>query len=343
MGGPTLHCPRCGHRIPPDSYVHRCPRCGGPLELEGSLHVPRILGEGRTPVVEVHRHGARAALKLEYLNPTGSFKDRGAAASVYHARTLGYDCVVEDSSGNAGISTAAYAAHLGLKARIHTYQGAGRGKKALIRALGAELVEWPTRRDAAVAAEAEADRCYYVAHTWSPVFLEGIASVAGELAQYRDWAFIVPASSGTLLLGLWRGAVRAGWRPRLIAVQAAEAASLEGRVPLLARVGGASSRLADALVVREPPRLGEMARAVAESGGGLVIVGDEAIGEALRELLGMGFIVEPSSAAAWAAFRELARRGIIEDAVVFLTGSGLKYGEVLASWGAEAARGQGAP
>jgi threonine synthase len=336
---PSLYCPKCGFRLPPGRYAHRCPRCGSPLELDGPLRVPRILGEGRTPVVEVSRHGARAALKLEYLNPTGSFKDRGAAASVYHASLLGYGCVVEDSSGNAGLAIAAYAAHLGLRARIHTYRGAGRGKKALIRALGAELVEWPTRGEAAGAAEGEAGECYYVAHTWSPVFLEGIAPIAGELSSYRGWRFIVPASSGTLLLGLWRGAARLGWRPRIVAVQAAGAASLLGRVPLLARAGGSESRLADALVVRSPPRLEEMARAVREGGGGVVVVGDEAIVEALRELLSMGFIVEPSSAAAWAAYRALAEAGMAEDSVVFLTGSGLKYAEVLASWQAGAGGG----
>jgi len=75
--------------------------------------------------------------------------------------------------------------------------------------------------------------------------------------------------------------------------------------------------------VRNPPRLEEMARIVRESGGGVVKVGDEAIRVALRELLSMGFIVEPSSAVAWAAYRAL--EGKIGEAIVILTGSGLKY------------------
>ncbi len=327
--GFELYCPRCGYRLG-GGYAHRCPRCGSPLELRGSLEAPRLLGEGRTPVVELSRGGVRVAFKLEYLNPTGSFKDRGASASVYHAWRLGYDCVVEDSSGNTGLAVAAYAARLGLRARIHTYRGAGAGKKLLMRALGAEVVEWPTRGDAARAAEGESEKCYYVAHAWSPIFVEGVSSIAGELSGYRDWDFIVPVSSGTLLLGLWRGSLRAGWKPRIIAVQAAEAASLEGRVPLLARTGGPTSRLADALVLRNPPRLSDMVEAVRESGGGLVVVGDDAIREALGELLSMGFIVEPSSAAAWAAFKALHEKGEARDSVVILTGSGLKYAELLA-------------
>jgi threonine synthase len=329
LGLPRLYCRLCGYRLGAREYAHKCPKCGGLLELEGRFEGPRILGEGKTPVVEREYRGLRVAFKLEYLNPTGSFKDRGAALSVYHAKLLGYNCVVEDSSGNAGLAVAAYASALGLRARIHTYRGAGRGKRLLIKSLGAELVEWPTRGDAARAAEREAQECYYVAHAWSPVFLEGMTSIAEELYSYRDWDFIVPASSGTLLLGLWRGALRRGWRPRIIAVQAVEAASLEGRVPLLARIGGQTSRLADALVLKDPPRRSEMADAVNSSGGGLVVVGDEAIKEALRDLLGMGFLVEPTSATAWAAFKALVERGLAKDSVVVLTGSGLKYAEVL--------------
>nr|MEB3860097.1 hypothetical protein [Desulfurococcales archaeon] len=84
---------------------------------------------------------------------------------------------------------------------------------------------------------------------------------------------------------------------------------------------GPSSKLADALVYRSPPRIEEMARAAR----GAVIVGDHEIGRALRDLLGRGYIVEPSSATAWAAYTYLKERGKIDEAVVVLTGSGLKY------------------
>ena len=332
-----FYCPACGFRGEHGGYYPYCPRCGGPLELEGRSPVDpsvSVLGEGDTPVVERKVGGVRVALKLEHLNPTGSFKDRGASASLRLARLLGYECAVVDSSGNTAVSTAAYAAALGLRARVHVPGGAGGSKAALARALGAEVVVWPTRSDAAEAARREAGECFYVAHPFSPVFLEGVKTIAWELRDYDGWDFVVPASSGSLLLGLWRGMREAGFGGRLIAVQAAEAASLEGRVRLLARLGGSTSRLADALVLRDPPRLEGMAGAVRESGGGLVVVGDEAIRAALAELLSMGLIVEPSSAAAWAAFRGLTGRGLAGDAVVVLTGSGLKYAERLA----EAAR-----
>lgn len=286
-----------------------------------------VLGEGDTPTLERTFKGVKVAFKLEYLNPTGSFKDRGASTSLRLARMLGYKCVVVDSSGNTAVAVAAYARALGLRVRVHVPSTAGPGKLALVRALGADVVVWNTRDEAARAAIKESGECFYVAHTFNPVFSLGITPLAWELSDYDGWDFIVPVSSGSLLLGLWEGMKRAGLRGRLIAVQAAEAASLKGRVKLMAEVGGDTSKLADALVVKKPPRLDEIASAVNNSGGGLVVVGDEAIKSALKELLQMGFIVEPSSAVAWAAFTALNEAGDASDSVVILTGSGLKYAE----------------
>ncbi len=255
--------------------------------------------------------------KLEYLNPTGSFKDRGASLSVWLASRLGYRCVVDDSSGNTGIAVAAYAGHLGLRARIHVYRGAAPGKVALIRRLGAEIVVHDTREEAASGAESDSGKCYYVAHSLSPVFLEGVSSLGVELADHAGGRPIyVPVSSGSLLLGLYRGLLRRGIRPRLIAVQSPEAPSLLGRVRLLARLGGDRGRLLDALVVKAPPRIEEIARAAE----GLVIVGDEAVGEALGDLYRRGFIVEPSSAVV-----EAAAKAVGESGLLVMTGSGLKY------------------
>jgi threonine synthase len=224
-----------------------------------------------------------------------------------------------------------YATHLGLEAYIIVPKGAGRGKKLLLRSLGAHVVETETREDASKRAVEMSKSCYYVAHSYSPIFIEGMKSIAEELKDYGSWSFIVPTSSGTLLLGLYRGFRELGLRPKIYAVQAAEAASLKDRVKVLAEIGGSSSKLADALVLKDPPRVDAMAEAVNSSGGGVIIVGDDSIRSSLRELLSMGLIVEPSSAAAWAAFKALKYDlGIDEDFVVPLTGSGLKYYEVLA-------------
>jgi threonine synthase len=320
-----FYCVRCGFRGDVGVYYHRCPVCGGALEVDGVLpSFSRVLGEGSTPLVFDGVGGSIVGFKLEYLNPSGSFKDRGVSYSLQFARGLGYRCVVVDSSGNTGLSTAVYASRLGLRAHIVVPATASPGKLSLMRAVGANVVVVEGRGEASRVAESYAGECFHVAHLTSPVFIEGVKSLGYEIAEYsRRATVIVPVSSGSLLVGLYRGSLEVGVKPRIIAVQASGSPSLEGLVDLLAYVGGPDSRLADALVVRNPPRLEEMARIVRESGGGVVKVGDEAIRVALRELLSMGFIVEPSSAVAWAAYRAL--EGKIGEAIVILTGSGLKY------------------
>lgn len=327
-----LKCRRCGFELSNEEYAPFCPQCGTPLDLTGEFpRSPRVLGEGFTPEVIREFGSARVVFKLEYLNPSGSFKDRGSATSLWLAKNLGFDCVVEDSSGNTGLSVAMYSRALGLKSYIIVPKTAGLGKKLLLRALGANLIETGTREEALEKAISMADKCFYVAHVYSPIFVEGISSIALELSKYAEagYDFLVPTSSGTLLLGLYFGFKRLGLKPRLIAVQASEASPLASEVEVLARIGGSTSRLADALVVKHPPRLSDMVNAIKDTKGGVVVVGDKAIKNALRELLRMGFIVEPSSAVVWAAFKALNERGITRNTVMPLTGSGLKYGEVL--------------
>ena len=326
-GSWRLVCPSCGFRGESEAYHPWCPKCGGPLEVEGEPpSARRLLGEGGTPLVE----GDGFIAKLEYLNPTGSFKDRGASYSLQVARYLGYGCSVVDSSGNTAISVAAYSGRLGMKARVYVPRTAGEGKKSVIRALGAELIEAEDREEAARLAREDSGKCFHVAHLTSPFFVEGMKSVGAELADAaRGRPIIVPVSSGSLLLGIHRGLREEGVKGyRIIAVQSPGAASLRGKVPLLAEVGGPEGRLLDALVVRNPPRLGEIVKAVNETGGGLVVTGDRAVAEALRELLAKGFIVEPSSASVYAALKALKLSGAIrrdEEPILVLTGSGLKY------------------
>lgn len=318
----SLYCPRCGWEGGGEEYHPYCPKCGAPLEVKGDLPVPSkpLLGEGNTPLVVDERN---VAYKLEYLNPTGSFKDRGTSHSLYLAWKLDYKCVVEDSSGNTAISVVGYAGRLGLKARVHVPASASKGKLSLLRFIGAEVVLHPTREEAAEAARRDSGRCYYVAHSTSPVFLKGIESLGREIAdEARSRAIYVPASSGTLLIGLYRGLVDLGLKPRIIAVQSPIAESLVGRVKVLERLGS-KGRLLDALVVKNPPRIEEMAEAAT---GGVVIVGDEYARVAWRRLAERGFIVEPSSATVLVASEALGDT----KPLLILTGSGLKYHDRMA-------------
>ncbi|MEN3000110.1 MAG: pyridoxal-phosphate dependent enzyme [Acidilobaceae archaeon] len=327
--GWRLYCPSCSFVGEEQVYYPFCPRCGKPLEVEGTLPPMRSeLGEGRTPLV----FEGEVAFKLEHLNPSGSFKDRGVSYSLQVARQLGYRCAVIDSSGNAAISAALYSRRLGLEPVVVVPQGAHRGKLSLISSLGARLVTVESRERAQEVAVSFSRECFYISHPTSPLFLEGMKSLGEELSEISGrLAVTAPVSSGSLLLGLYRGLRSRGVKARLIAAQAAEKASLVPYVGKVYSTGGESSRLADALVIGRPPRLAELARAVAESDGAVVKVGDKAIRESLGELLDMGFLVEPSSAVAWSAYKALKGELRGEQVVIVLTGSGLKYPEGLRS------------
>src|SRR4051812_1184048 len=158
--------------------------------LPGVAPAQRVtLGEGDTPLIALPRWGAahglrRVYAKLEFANPTGSFKDRGMAALVSVARAAGARHLVEDSSGNAGASAAAYAARAGMSCTVYAPAAAPPAKLRQIRAYGAELVLVPGPRsavgDAARAAGAQPSS-YHVSHNDNPLFVEGNKTFAYEV------------------------------------------------------------------------------------------------------------------------------------------------------------------
>ncbi len=354
---PMWVCRRCGFRAPLSKhYYWRCPRCGAPLDLEYEYEwkpkgrgvsryssmlplAPRVsLGEGGTPTLKRRFMGVNVHLKLEYLNPTGSFKDRGTSLAVSLALRLGYTSVVEDTSGNTGISVAAYASVAGLRARIYVPRDAPRFKKELMRLLGAEVVEAPSRADAAETVVREASNSFYVAHTWNPLYIEGAKTISFEAYEdgFREGAVVAPVGSGGLILGLWRGftqlqSLGLAGHVRLIAVQGTSVQPVYEKLYGHRRETGRPSRLADGIRVPSPPRLEEIVKAVKESKGCVVVVDDQAIAEALQELHRWGLIVEPTSAAALAGLKEALNQGCIdrgEEVLLPLTGSGLKTVDV---------------
>ncbi|QKY16244.1 threonine synthase [Halorubrum sp. CBA1229] len=309
------------------------------------------LGEGMTPLVDADgpRSGARAdgaewnaEFKLEYVFPTGSFKDRGATTTLTRARELGVDRVVEDSSGNAGAAIATYAARAGIDAAVYVPADVKESKLRAIRRAGAEPVRIEGSRsdvtDACVAALGEGDS-WYASHAWNPAFFEGTATVAYEIAAQRGWeapdAVVTPLGHGTLFLGAYRGfrrLERAGWIdavPRLFGAQAAGVAPVvrELHGPEAADPGGRVNDAADGIQIAEPVRRAEILDAIAESDGDALAVAESAAERELDRLHRAGFYTEPTCAVAPAALRELRERGTLapdDDVVVPLTGSGLK-------------------
>jgi len=350
-------CPSCGQRFGPTRRPLRC-GCGSPIssaveweEMRIDRNLPGLwryglalpfpldaaptMGEGWTPLVSSGGPG-NLAYKLEFLFPTGSFKDRGAVMVMAEARLAGMQEVVQDSSGNAGASIAAYAARSGIKATIVVPGSTPEGKRKQILSYGADLhVVEGDRTAASRESWRMAQNRFYASHVWNPLFLEGTKTFAFETWEQEGFkapdALFVPAGNGTLLLGAWKGFAELFARqliekvPRLYACQSERCAPLFARLYGQGPAGGAT--VAEGIAVPAPPRLAEMERALAETGGACVLVDDETVLAEQKRLARAGFLVEPTAAVASAAAWAALRNGLVkkeERIIVPLTGTGLK-------------------
>jgi threonine synthase len=304
------------------------------------------LGEGWTPLLRRDWNGAPVQMKLDYMAPTGSFKDRGMSVMLTYLRNAGLEAILEDSSGNAGASMAAYAAAGGMRCRILAPAAAPKGKIAQIAAMGADvlLVEG-SRQDVAEAALREAETCFYASHNWQPFFLEGTKTLAFELWEQLGFeapdAVVVPLGYGSNVLGLRLGfeeLVQSGAIarcPRIYGAQAANCAAfgaawqsgVDHWVPIEPK-----PTVADGIASVRPVRMREVLCALRDSGGAVVVVSEGEIAQALSDLVGRGLYVEPTSATAAAALGRVqvdGRVGNGESVVLVLTGSGLKAPELI--------------
>ncbi|MCD6341023.1 MAG: cysteine synthase family protein [Desulfurococcales archaeon] len=177
---------------------------------------------GSTPLVELRRlvpsNSARVLVKLEYMNPTGSHKDRVAFYMIKDAEERGLlrpgSVVVEASSGNTGVSVAFVSRYLGYRAIVVIPKGTSKDKVFLIKVLGAEVVE---------GSDDPESPNYYVrlaeelAHKYGGVFLNQYENIANIRAHYETtgpeiWrdtggsidAFVMGVGTGGTITGVGR-------------------------------------------------------------------------------------------------------------------------------------------
>jgi len=359
-----ITCTSCQTPYPQEGVPYRCPACGGIYdyatwpEYEISprdANLPGIwryrpalglpadapvvsLGEGNTPLVWTEAFGRQVAFKCEYINPTGSFKDRGAATMVSFLLSRGVSEAVEDSSGNAGAAFAAYATRAGIKARVFVPDYASGPKRDQIAAYGAEVVRVQGPRSAtAEKVRSLADSgCTYASHVYLPQVLPGYATIAYELVEQLGGppgTVIAPVGQGSLLLGVGRGFVamrKAGiisHLPRLFGVQAAACAPLVA----LATFGSAGlgevvegQTLAEGVRVLQPAHGSAVFQMVTSTKGMFIAVEEAQILPGRDQLARRGLYVEPTSALVWDALSQVAEN-VPEPVVAILTGFGLKY------------------
>lgn len=275
-----------------------------PADLDWAASV--VAGQLRpTPLLELPVPGAGAVLaKLETVQPTGSFKPRGALAALAGYAAAGRR-VIASSAGNHGLGVAFAAARLGVPATIVVPRKASRAKVETLRELGADLVQHGNGYEEAerYALELAGDGAVFVSPYNDRYVLAGQASCAAEiLADVEgDCTLLVPVGGGALLGG---SVLRARGRPgvRVVGVEAAASPALSTSV---ARAGDVTvpvgDTLADGLAGNMEP--GSVTREIAASGvHAFVSVTEPEIAAAIRFLATRcGLVVEGSGAVGIAA------------------------------------------
>ncbi|WP_324275291.1 pyridoxal-phosphate dependent enzyme [Blastococcus brunescens] len=289
----------------------------------------------------------RVHVKLEWFNPTSSFKDRGVSVMVSHLRSQGADRVLEDSSGNGGAAVAAYAAAAGIRAKIIVPAATSTAKIVQARAFGAEieLVEG-TRDEVGAEAVRQSKRIPYASHNWHPMFVQGTKTIAYEIWEGLGFTapdnIVLVAGAGSQILGCdlaFQELLAAGQidrLPRLLVGQpehwATIADALNGTDP--ASRGPRVPTIAEGASIATPVRLPETVEALSRCGGAAVAVPEQQIRDAVRAIAARGLYAEPTSAVAVAALDLFIADGTItpdQTTVVVLTGSGLKSADTMAT------------
>lgn len=263
MHATAFKCHSCGKTYPPDQIKYRCD-CGGPLDIDydystisdtvnwetfkrrGFDHnryrelYPVInsdhrisLGEGGTPLLKADQLGNELGLndlylKIEGMNPTGTFKDRGTAVEIGKALDHNADEIVVASTGNMGASIAAYTARAGIETTIYVPKDVTEGKLRQMQAFDATNigVGGGYTRAAGKAKQHHEKQGAYLMGDYA-YRGEGEKSVGYELQdQITPDTVTMPVGNGTLMHGTWKGLKEletiglTDTTPRMVGIQA---------------------------------------------------------------------------------------------------------------------------
>ncbi len=329
------------------------------LPVEPEVVEPLIRGTvlgrvGWTPLYPAPRLAESLGLQHLWIKddgrePTASFKDRASAIAVVKTRERGYEVVTTASTGNAAAALAGLCAAVAQKNVIFVPKSAPQAKIAQLLVYGATVLLVDGTYDDAfeLCLQAAPEFGWYNRNTaYNPYMSEGKKTVAYELYEQLhdrgpgvgDWVVVVPVGDGCIIGGVYKGfkdLLALGWieqMPRILGVQAAGSSPLvdaweQGLEGWEMKPVEAHS-VADSIVAGLPRDRIKALRAVRETGGAFLRVGDEEIVAAIPTLAqGVGVFAEPAAAAAYAGLVKAVEQGLVrgDDRVVVLsTGSGLK-------------------
>jgi len=311
---------------------------------------PVTLGEGFTPMIP-SRHIANIYIKDEGLNPTGSFKARGLCAAVTMAREYGLKKLAVPSAGNAASALAAYCAASGIEAHIFMPKDVPMANFVECKSYGAKvtLVDGLISDCAKIVNERkQAEGWFDISTLKEPFRVEGKKTMGYEVAEQLNWelpdAIFYPTGGGVGLIGMWKAfdeMEQLGWigkkRPRMISVQASGCAPVAKawiEHKPVAEMWQNAHTMAAGLRVPKPYADYIILDILKKSGGTAIAVSDEQILDAVQEWASQeGVFAAPEGAASLAAYKVLLEEKFLhpgEKVVLFNTGSGLKYIDVIA-------------
>src|SRR5256885_3057542 len=311
---------------------------------------PFTLGEGFTPLLP-SRTSKNVWIKDEGLNPTGSFKARGLGMAVTMAKKYGLRKLAIPSAGNAASALAAYCAAAGIEAHIFMPKDVPQASLVECQSYGANvtLVDGLISDCARMVGEQKEKQGWFDISTLKEPFrVEGKKTMGYEVAEQLGWqlpdAIFYPTGGGVGLIGMWKAfeeMEQLGWigkrRPKMISVQAAGCAPVarawEEHKPV-AEIWQNAQTMAAGLRVPKPYADYIILDILKQSGGTAIAVSDEQIMDAVREWASKeGVFAAPEGAASLAAYQVLLQRQFLKPSdtvVLFNTGSGLKYIDVVA-------------
>ena len=295
------------------------------------------LGEGMTPIIKFNDD---VWLKMDYFMPTLSFKDRGAAILIAHCKSIGVDSVVQDSSGNAGNSVAAYCGRVGIDCEIFVPEGTSDKKIRMIESHGAKINIVAGNRDhcAEVCREKVArEGIYYANHVYNPIFYEGTKTYIYETFEQLHRVpknIFVPLGNGTLFIGVMKALeelLDAGLIetfPQVVIVQSERCQSF---VKAMARgaknisVEPVERTMAEGIAIGVPMHGEQILEYIYKHGVKAVTIPEEKILPARAELASQGIYCEHTTAGVYAGYKNYCDiHGKVSDALISMCGAGLK-------------------
>ncbi len=307
------------------------------MALDGNTWEQVSMGEGLTPIVPFDEN---VLFKMDYMMPTLSFKDRGAATLVAHMVAIGVKKCVQDSSGNAGNSVAAYCAKASIECEIFVPEGTSPKKIDMIRAHGAKchVVEGSRDHCADVCrSKVQEEGAYYANHVYNPFFYEGMKCYIYETFEQLHRIpsnIVIPLGNGTLFIGavkalehLEKSGVICHF-PNIIAYQSELCdpiyqAVKEGlEVPAKVK---AQPTLAEGIAIGEPMRGAEILDMIRRHNIKVVTSPEDRIMEARLAIARRGIYCEHTTAANYAAYLKYCELyGPTPDTLITMCGAGLK-------------------